>query len=472
MRGTTKRTVIGLAGLGLVGALVLSGCSGKSSSADGSTTTSGSGGGAVQTATLASAAALNWVEPAATEFNGSLPPADPTTVCGANDRRFLGELLDGNPLAYKVPKRLAEVKAVPSQVVVSGTAEEPSLGEGDFPFDHTMGSDFNMNVKLDQPFVGVGQENAKPLDSVHVELAEGQFPHVPAKAEPSTLDWTEMSDLSRKGFQDGFLPKAGDRVLVMGTWIVDCGHENFQTELHPITFMAVARTEGDSTVVHTFYNPYRETQLYNADPAKTTNFSTPGRLDDPSNVPFPKALVDSIVRVAKGEPATNSDAKGLASWAVMAPNTTSPVAWTVCPPGKQTSSVKVGAAMVARDGASVEVAPKGGCAEVTVDLSGMAPAVPEMHTCVTKWDFLSEVASEEARGNEKEGETSIDLRKEISKFVPDSIGKKLEPDPVMNCYAPLTAKDLGGERPTKVSVTADPNAQMPFFGTVVVQAGK
>jgi len=454
----------------VVGALALSACSGgdgSSSSAAASSSTSGVDG----PATPADAAALTWDAPAAAAFNGTLPAADPTTVCGADDRRFLGELLQGNPLEYKVPKRLAEVKPVPSQVVISGTAEEPSLGEGDFPFDHTMGSDFNMNVKLDAPFMGVGQEDGKPVDSVHVELAEGQFPHLPAAAQPATMDWTKMSAESREGFQDGFLPRAGDRVLVMGTWIVDCGHIGFQTELHPITFMAVARTEGDATVVHTFYNPYRETQLYNADPAKTTNFSTPGRLDDPSNVPFPKALVDSIVRVAKGEPATNSDAKGLASWAVMAPNTTSPVAWTVCPPGTPGSSVKVGAALVARDGAQVDVTPAGGCAEVTVDLSAMTPAVPEMHTCVTTWEFLSEVAGEEAAGEEREGETAIDLRKEISKFVPESIAAKLEPDPVMNCYSPLSAKDLGGARPTKVSVASDPGAEMPFFGTVVVRAG-
>ena len=440
-------------------ALVVVGCS---SSKGGAASGPGS--------TAASAAdALTWDSPAAAQFNGTLPPADPVTVCGADDRRFLGELLKGNPLQYKVPKRLAEVKPVPSQVVVSGTAKDPSLGEGDFPFDHTMGSDFNMDVELDQPFMGVGQENATPIRSVHVELAEGQLPHVPGPANPPALDWPTMSERARQGLQQAFLPKSGDRVLVMGTWIVDCGHQNFQTELHPITFMAVARTEGDATVVHTFYNRYRETQLYNPDPAATTNFSVPGRLDDPANVPFPKALVDSIVRVSTGSPATNSNAKGLASWAVMAPNTVAPVAWTACPPGKPAASAKVGAAMVVRPGASVDVAPTGGCARVTVDLSKMAPAEPTMRTCTTPWNYLSKVASEEATGQEREGEASIDLRKEIGRFVPESVQAKLAPDPVMNCYDPLMVKDLSGARPTKVAVTTDPAAEMPFVGTVVVR---
>ncbi|MFM7069859.1 MAG: hypothetical protein ACKOYM_10420 [Actinomycetes bacterium] len=450
----------------IVAAVALAACSSKGNEQAGEGTTTS------VKPTPAKAAALSWNTPAAVQFNGDLPSADPTRVCGANDRRFLGELLAGNPLAFKIPKRLGEVKPVPSQAVISGTVTEASVGEGDFPFDHTMGSDFNMDVQLDAPFMGIGQENAKPIDHVHVELAEGQLPHVPTPPGPATQDWTAMSKASREGFQKGFVPKTGDRVLVMGTWIVDCGHQNFQTELHPATFMAVARTEGDATVVHTFYNPYRETQLYNADPAKTTDFSRPGRLEDPTNVPFPKGLVDSIIRVTKGEPATGSDAKGLASWAVMAPNTVAPVEWTVCPPGSPSGTPKVGAELVVRTGAKVAVAPQGGCASVRVDLSGMTPAEPTMRTCVTRWDFLSEVASEEARGQEREGETAIDLRKEIGKFVPADIAKKLEPDPVMNCYDPLSGKDLGGARPGTVNSSVSASTQMPFYGTVVVRGGR
>ena len=49
-------------------------------------------------------------EQAAVAANGDYPAADPTTVCGANDRRFLAELVDGNPLNYRVPLRLADIK--------------------------------------------------------------------------------------------------------------------------------------------------------------------------------------------------------------------------------------------------------------------------------------------------------------------------------------------------------------------------
>src|SRR5262245_60326624 len=47
----------------------------------------------------------------AAAFNGDLSLVDVKTVCGADDRRFLGELLDSsNPLDFKVPKRIADIK--------------------------------------------------------------------------------------------------------------------------------------------------------------------------------------------------------------------------------------------------------------------------------------------------------------------------------------------------------------------------
>jgi hypothetical protein len=425
-------------------------------------------------ATPAAPAALRWDEAAALKFNGDLPAAEPVKVCGADDRRFLGELLGGNPLEFKVPKRLAEIKAVPSQAVVSGEVTRVDIGSGDFPFDHTTGSDFNMDVRLDAPFKGIGQEDAKPIDSVHVELAEGQLPHLPTEPGPARVDWEKMSDASRQGFQPGFIPKAGDRVLVMGTWIVDCGHTNFQTELHPLTLMAVARTEGDATVVHTFYNPWRETQLYNRDRAKTTDFERPGRLEDPSNVPFPKGLIESVLALTKDTPGGADAEPGLKSWAVLADNRTTPVAWTVCAPGATSGTPKVGAAVNAREGVDLTVTPgTDGCAQVTVSLDAMTPPVPKDRTCVTTWEFLSEVASEEAQGEGSEREATggkeIDLKEEIGKFLPAPLKEKLSPDPVMNCYDPLSGPDLSAARPDEVQVDASAEALMPFYGTVVVR---
>ena len=176
--------------------------------------------------------------------NGDYPAADPKTVCGADDRRFLAELVQGSPLDYKVPLRLADIKASGSYVMVSGMATSPSLGGGDFPFDHTFGSDFNMDVVLDTPYTNAAQRGGVVRGDLHVELAEGQFPHEERSPGPAAgQDWEEMSQLARQGIYQPFIPDEGSRVLVMGHWIVDCGHLDFQTELHPITFMATARQQ-------------------------------------------------------------------------------------------------------------------------------------------------------------------------------------------------------------------------------------
>ncbi len=431
-------------------------------------------------ATPAGATDLSWDEPAAVGFNGDLPAADPVTVCGASDRRFLGELLQGSPLDYKIPKRLADIRTSPSPVAVSGTVQDPTLGAGDFPFDHTMGSDFNMDVRLDEPFIGVGQESAKPIETVHVELAEGQLPHLAASPAPDQQDWRDMTEAARENFQEGFLPQDGDRVLVMGNWVVDCGHTNFQTEIHPITFMAVARTEGDATVVHTFYNPWRETQLYNPDPSKVIDFERADRMSDPSSKPFPASLIDSILRMGDVGPAPLTSADSLSSWAVLEPNTTSPVDWQVCAPDG-TGSTEVGAALLTRPGAEVTISPPSeGCVTVASSVDGVVPGAPSPRTCVTPWDFLSEVATEEAGGEENrsadEGSTGsdasdapIDLKAELSRFIGEENRAKLDVDPVMNCYEPLAGPDLGQARPSEVDVRSDPDILMPLYGTIVVR---
>jgi hypothetical protein len=409
---------------------------------------------------------LSWDGPAAAAFNGDLPPADPLTVCGSNDQRFLAELLGGNPLDFKVPKRLADITAWPSQVVVSGTVVDSVLGTGDFPFDHTMGSDFNADVRLDEPFLGVGQEDAEVIENVHIELAAGQLPHTVTEPGPERRDWRDMTAAARRNLQDGFVARKGDRVLVMGSWIVDCGHTNFQTEIHPITFLAIARTEGDATVVHIFYNPWRETQLYNPDVTKAIDFDRPDRLDDPTSVPFPNFLIGSLVG------ATGSTE--IASWAVLEANRVAPVTWRVCAPDPS-GPVTVGAALITRPGVTVEVGQgDDGCAKVSTTFDGLVPPVPTPGVCVTPWEFLSEVATEEAGGESTEAggaPAPIDLKAELGSFLPPALRSRLDADPVMNCYDPLAGPDLGRARPDTVDITADDAAVMPFFGTVVVRNG-
>jgi len=409
---------------------------------------------------------LAFDEQAAVAANGDYPAADPKTVCGADDRRFLAELVQGNPLNYKVPKRLADIKPSPSEMMVSGFAANVTIGAGDFPFDHTFGSDFNMDVTLDPPYSEAAQNRGVVGGALHVELAAGQLPH--AEGSPGPVmgqEWEEMSTRSRQGIFLDFVPAVGEPVLVMGHWIVDCGHLNFQTELHPITFMARGRVVGGKAVVDAFYNPYRETQLYHPDPAKALAFDDTSRLTDPTAGPFPAALVGSLLRIQDAAPEPYRSLDHVESWAMLEPNRTSPVAWYVCAPAGSTGTrLDVRYHWITRPGVQVEVLPhdESSCAMVRTTLGSATIAPPTPRVCVTPWEFLNEVAGEEA------GIENLDLQAQLGPFVAPQFKSRLEPAPIMNCYDPLAGPALEPE-PTGQRIDVSDDLLLPFYGTISVE---
>src|SRR5438552_3555096 len=83
-----------------------------------------------------------------------------------------------------------------------------------------------------------------------------------------------------------FFPQDGDRTAVYGHWIIDCGHPDFHSEVHPPSFMSFAHQDGNTTVVHAFADPYYEDQLFNPDPSLANQLSNTARLSDADTVPF------------------------------------------------------------------------------------------------------------------------------------------------------------------------------------------
>lgn len=411
-------------------------------------------------------AVLGFDDAAATAANGDYPAADPTTVCGADDRRFLAELVNGSPLDYKVPLRLADIKPSPSEVMVSGVATHVVVGAGDFPFDHTFGSDFNMDVALDPPYTEAGQNFGVVGGDLHVEIAAGQLPHEEGEPGPASgQEWEDMSARSRQGIFDRFIPEVDSRVLVMGHWIVDCGHLNFQTELHPITFMANGRVIDGKTVVDAFFNPYRETQYYHPDPEKALDFDDTSRLTDPATAPFPLALISSILRIQDAAPEPYTSIDHLESWALLEASRTSPVSWFVCaPPGSTGKRLEVKYHWITRPGVEIEVVSleESSCAEVHVTLGSSTIAPPAPRVCVTPWEFLNEVAGEEA------GVEDLDLQAQLGAFVAPQFKSRLDPSPIMNCYDPLAGPELESE-PTGQRVEVVDDLLIPFYGTVSVE---
>ena len=437
--------------LGLLGVLLVAGC--------------GGGGDSPPIRTAPDQAALRFDDAAATAFNGDYPAADPETVCGAADRRFLGELIGGNPLDFQVPLRLSDIKPSPSEVMVSGVATRVVVGTGDFPFDHTFGSDFNMEVAVDPPYMEAAQNFGVVGGDMHVELAAGQMPHQEGEPGPATGQaWNDMSIRSRQGMIERFIPDEGARVLVMGNWIVDCGHLNFQTELHPITFMANSRTAGGKTVVDAFFNPYRETQYYHPDPLEALDFANPERLTDAFAVPFPRGLIDSILRIQDAAPEPYSSLDHLESWALLEANRTSPATWFVCAPAGSTGTrLEVKYHWITRPGVAIEVIPleESSCAEVHATLASATIPPPVPRVCVIPWDFLNRVAAEEA------GVEGLDLQAELGAFVQPQFQSRLDPAPVLNCYDPLDGPPLEAE-PTGQRIDVVEDLLIPFYGTVSV----
>ncbi|HUY86565.1 MAG TPA: hypothetical protein VMU77_05585, partial [Acidimicrobiales bacterium] len=277
--------------------------------------------------------------------NGNLPTPNPATVCGSSTATFLSELQNTNPLQAKVPLHWGDIVSG-KDMMVQGTVESPYLGNLDLPFDHPFGGDMTFDVKLDRPFYPLGGayganagdpdiNGVQPQDVVHVELEAGLLPHIASTPGPASgQNWQDSANADTANLMPGFMPQSGDRVLVLGRWVLDCGHNDFNTEIHPATFIAVARTTGSTTQIFTFYNPYHESQLYNPDPTVVSNVADATRLTSSDTQPFPAYLVSEILRLAHiGDPGS---AAGYPSTflapSVEVANTDSPVQWYACAP--------------------------------------------------------------------------------------------------------------------------------------------
>jgi len=418
---------------------------------------------------------LGFVDAQALAANGPVVPADPTKVCGATDRRFLGELLNGNPLQYKVPYRLGDVvngsvhptDKLGKQIMVSGTVKGSVIGTGDFPFDHPFGADFNMDVNLDPAYAGISQVSGLPsTDPMHVELSEGMLPHTPAApVGPATgQPWETMADAARANLQPEGIPQPGDRVLVMGRFVNDCGHLPFGTELHPISFMAWSHTDADTTVVHVFFAPYRETQSYNPDPAVANQVNDKSRLASKYTWPFPLNLIENILRVQDKGPAAYPSLDHLESWVLAEANTTSPSDWSVCaPPSASGNAVTVRYDFVTRPGVQISSTPDDatGCATMHTVLGSNVTPNPTPRVCPIPWDFLDEIASEES------GVPNLDLKATFKSFEPPQFKSRIDPDPIMNCYDPVKVPSLPAKSVGQ-SVVVDASTEMPFYGRIEV----
>jgi hypothetical protein len=265
-------------------------------------------------------------------------------------------------------------------------------------------------------------------------------------------------------FLPGFFPEDWDRVAVQGPWIVDCGHDDFHTEIHPATVMAVASQEGSTTVSHVFYSPYEVSQQFNPDPAEATDFSKPGRFHDANTSTFPLYVYRLLAGMAGVGAPEFQGADRLESHSLInAVRQPDPVTWYVCAPGKAPSSGKlsVSADFTTRSGVEISVTPRDdvGCAEITATIGSKYTPMPlERKDCELDWDILNQQAQAALML------PGLDVRKAIDALVPASIVDKVNQNPLVDCYDPLVAPALTSGQGIKVS----DDQPFPFYGQVNV----
>jgi hypothetical protein len=308
---------------------------------------------------------------AALAANGPIPPvpANPLEevkeACGSETAVFGSELLSGTPPpSIKVKNEWGDI--VPGKdMMVSGTISNVEFSGGDLSIDHPFSRDFTFDVVLDEPYwplsreLGPGASEGAGEHELHMELEVGQLLHAlprlegPAEGE----SWLTSDSLAHENLEAAYIPQVGERIAMRGRWIIDCGHDDFHAELHPITFMAFGHAVGSKTVVHVLSNPYRVTQLY--------GFGTQEVNSAPKGTPFPQALEETVTSVTErsiaGLPASITMSGGIER---TQPST---APWTVCTPEDTSGRTRVHRHFVARKGVRIVAKPLSGtnCASVS-----------------------------------------------------------------------------------------------------------
>jgi hypothetical protein len=292
---------------------------------------------------------LEFEKEATLAANGPIPPVPGNPleqvkqVCGSETAVFGSELLTGTPPSnIKVKNEWADIVAG-KDMMVSGKITHVVFSGGDLSFDHPFSTDFTFEVRLDEPYWPLARQLGSGAPEVgehelHMELEVGQLLHAlpqlkgPAEGQPWDLlaqEQTEpltptLNGQAHENLEAANIPHEGDRIAARGRWIIDCGHNDFHAELHPITFMAFGHAVGSKTVVHVLSNPYRVTQLYGFGTGEVNSSS-------PKGTPFPQALEETLTSVTQKSIAGFPAAITLPTGIERTQPSTTP--WMVCPPG-------------------------------------------------------------------------------------------------------------------------------------------
>lgn len=401
--------------------------------------------------------------------NRPVPRMSAATICGSSSATFLSELRNTSPTKAKVKQEWADIVRGGRQVAISGVVETTHLGPQDLPMSHELGDDLSMNVRLDAAFAPYTRRlGKKPSEEgetdhvMHVEIAAGYVPHLVRPSSPDTgQTWEQMADHNRTSFQPGFdKPLVGNRALIQGRYIIDCGHGSYHTELHAMSFLAWARQDADTTTVRVYYNPYRDTERYNPDFSILGDVRDTKRLSLATTSAFPGYLLGEVVRALAGQ------TKRLRSYGILDAEQVSPADWRVCAPAATYGSrLEVAYDFVARKGVTITALPdvSRGCVQIqTVIGAGYTPAPIELRHCVLPWPYLNKIA----RG--AISDPKLDLKQSITDAIGADNAGKIAANPEVACGDALAGPRVDPE-PRGTSIRVDDDQPFPFYGVVSVR---
>jgi hypothetical protein len=391
--------------------------------------------------------------------NDPIERADQRFACGSRDFSFGQELITlDNPALAHVQDQWGDV--VPGKSVfmtgkvtnVQGGEGTPLRGGADFLLTHPFGTDFTFETMLDPPYKALGQTvGALPLfpippGTMHTELEKGIIPH---------------SDLNT--YLQGFLPAQGDQIAFYGRWIVDCGHNDFHTEMHPPSLVSFGHQQGSATVVHSFYYPYNVTELYNPDSSQVADLANTARFTDPKTRTLPAYFVDELLRIIQGQH------DRIQAHILMKAPPVQPLTWYACAPGPRPEGAKVTASyqFTVRPGIDLKVTPDNdlGCARFDLQVApSYHPLNPTRYDCSTPWVQLTPQL-QQALGNDE-----IDILSLIKSKVGADLAPVVARDPVFDCYDPLVVSAPGPASGSGVVTNAD--QPYPFYGQASVTWSK
>jgi hypothetical protein len=374
------------------------------------------------------------------------------TVCAKDPTRgFLSELVEhgiSNPqVEYEwapiIPGPVADLPTLEEpEFYLSGTVKVLNRSGLDFRPPHPFGFDTTWDLTVDEPFVDLVVNRAgdpNDGDATHCELESGLYPDAAF----------------------GFTPAVGDRALLAGSWIFDCGHPAYETELHPPTFVAFARADGAATVALAFAQPYRTSQLYG--PAALAD-----KLDDDTRFtqsgvsPFIDQLETQIVRAALDE------IQQFELHALVEAPRFEPLTWFVCAPGTKPAGATLDYSyrFVVRTGVTVTVARRGdsGCLRFHAEVgTGYKPAVPARSDYMWSWAQVSAEATSQYGTQIDVRQSALDALRSQG-FTNDIVALHEDVPILVDHYEPLAPRaGADADTPTAIIVGAD-DQPFPFYG--------